>query len=79
MDAAAPDSASDVDVEALNGAMDKLAALDQRKADVVRYRILWGFSVSETAAALGIGVATVERDWVFAKTWLAKELSSCQD
>ncbi|HSI33113.1 MAG: ECF-type sigma factor [Phycisphaerae bacterium] len=75
LDQPARQASDDVDAEALNDALERLAALDARKADVVRYRVLWGFTVAETAEALGIGVATVERDWVFSKAWLAKELA----
>ena len=69
------DAGRDVDVEAVNQVLERLAALDARKGDVVRYRILWGFTNRETADALGVGLATVERDWAFARAWLAKELS----
>jgi RNA polymerase sigma factor (TIGR02999 family) len=72
-------ASGDVDVEALDGALERLAKLDARKADVVRYRVLWGLTVPQTSDALGIAVATVERDWAFAKTWLAKELSSSRN
>ena len=65
-----------VDVEAVHGALEKLATLDARKADVVRYRVLWGLTVPEAAEALGVGRATVERDWVFSKAWLASELAA---
>jgi RNA polymerase sigma factor (TIGR02999 family) len=63
------------DIEALNAALEKLAELDARKSDVVKYRILWGLTVPQIAETLGIGVATVERDWAFAKAWLTKTLS----
>jgi RNA polymerase sigma factor (TIGR02999 family) len=77
-DADAAQSQADApDIEALNNALEKLAALDNRKSDVVKYRILWGLTVPQVAESLGIGVATVERDWAFAKAWLKKELSSC--
>ena len=72
-----PSSGRDVDVEAVNDVLEALSRLDARKADVVRYRILWGFTNPEIAEALGVALATVERDWAFAKVWLAKELS-CQ-
>lgn len=62
------------DAEALEAALEKLGSLDPRKADVVKYRVLWGLTTAETADALGIGIATVERDWAFAKAWLAREL-----
>jgi len=77
-----PDQAADsksngegLDVEALNDALEKLAALDARKADVVRYRVLWGLTTAEIAKQLGVSTVTIERDWSFAKAWLAKELS----
>jgi RNA polymerase sigma-70 factor, ECF subfamily len=72
-----PDAGRDVDVEAVDVVVEKLSRLDARKADVVRYRVLWGFTNGEIADALGVALATVERDWAFAKAWLAKELS-CQ-
>ena len=74
-DLAAPGAGGDVDVEAVNDVLEKLSRLDPRKGDVVRYRILWGLTQREIADALGVGLATVERDWAFAKAWLAKELS----
>jgi RNA polymerase sigma factor (TIGR02999 family) len=77
--AAAPGTGEDVDVESINVLLDKLAALDPRKADVVRYRVLWGLTNPEIAEALGVGLATVERDWAFARAWLAKELQSCRN
>jgi RNA polymerase sigma factor (TIGR02999 family) len=64
----------DVDVEAFSAALDQLAELDARKADVVRYRILWGLTVPQISDTLGVAVATIERDWAFAKAWLTKEL-----
>lgn len=67
------------DIEALNDALEKLALLDARKADVVKYRVLWGLTVPQVAQTLGVAVATVERDWTFARTWLLRELSSCRN
>ena len=74
-DLAQSEPGSDVDVEAVNDVLEKLSRFDARKGDVVRYRILWGLTNREIADALGVGLATVERDWAFAKAWLAKELS----
>ena len=73
-DPVAPSDDDDLDIEALEAALERLSDLGPRKADVVRYRVLWGMTVPETAEALGVAVATVERDWAFAKVWLAKEL-----
>jgi RNA polymerase sigma factor (TIGR02999 family) len=70
-----PRRESDPNVESVNDALDSLAKLDARKADVVRYRILWNMTTEETARALGVSVATVERDWAFSRSWLARELA----
>jgi RNA polymerase sigma factor (TIGR02999 family) len=78
VDPPARSAEDEVDVEALHNALDALGKLDARKADVVRYRVLWGFTGEQTAAALGVALATVERDWSFSKAWLAKELT-CRD
>ena len=67
-------SNSGLDVEALDVALERLAALDARKADVVKYRVLWGLTAAEIAKQLKVSTVTTERDWAFAKAWLAKEL-----
>lgn len=68
----APDRSFDI-VE-LDGALEKLAALDARQAQVVEMRFFGGLDVDQTAEALGISPATVKRDWVVAKAWLYREL-----
>jgi RNA polymerase sigma-70 factor, ECF subfamily len=62
------------ELSSLVGALEKLEALDSRKADVVKLRVLWGLTNDEVAKSLGIGRATVDRDWSFAKAWLKKEM-----
>lgn len=62
------------DLLALDEALDRLAALDQRQARVVECRFFAGMSVDETAAALDISPATVKRDWTVARAWLNREL-----
>ena len=71
----ATDSAGDggIDVEGLSRALERLESLDQRKADVVRLRVVWGLEMAQVAETLGISLATVERDWSFSKAWLARE------
>ncbi|MGA8027415.1 MAG: ECF-type sigma factor [Bryobacteraceae bacterium] len=54
----------------LNEFLDQLRAQDARKADVVECRFYLGLSDQEIAAEFGISVATVERDWQFARAWL---------
>jgi RNA polymerase sigma factor (TIGR02999 family) len=68
---AAPD---EVDVLALDDALSRLAVLDPRKARLVELRYFAGLSIPETAAALGISVATVGREWAVARLWLRREL-----
>lgn len=60
---------------AIVDALEKLEKLDSRKADVVKLRVLWGLKNDEIAASLGVGRATVDRDWSFAKAWLKKEIA----
>jgi RNA polymerase sigma factor (TIGR02999 family) len=63
-----------VDVVALDGALERLAAVDPQQSRVVELRFFAGLSVKETAEALGISPATVKRDWATAKLWLYNEL-----
>jgi RNA polymerase sigma-70 factor, ECF subfamily len=59
---------------ALDEALDELARLDLRKAKVVELRYFGGLTAEETAQALGVSRATVERDWQVARLWLSREL-----
>jgi RNA polymerase sigma factor (TIGR02999 family) len=58
----------------LDQALDRLAALDARAGQVVELRYFGGLSDEEVGTALGISIATVKRDWDFARTWLQKEI-----
>jgi len=60
---------------AVDEALKQLAAVDARKSSVVELRFFVGLTVEETAAALGVSVETVMRDWTLAKAWLLRELS----
>lgn len=66
----------DVDVVALDEALDRLAQLDEQQSRIVELRFFSGLTVEETAEALSISPATVKRDWSMAKAWLHRELSS---
>lgn len=59
---------------ALDAALDELARLDPRRAQVVEHRVFAGLSTPECARLLGISTATVERDWRAARAWLAVEM-----
>ena len=67
-------STADVDVLAIDEALNKLSAIDSQQALVVELRFFSGLSVEETAAALGISTATVKRDWSVARAWLRREI-----
>ena len=59
---------------ALETALEALAQVSPRQAEMVECRFFGGLDVMETAAALDVSEATVQRDWRAAKAWLAKEL-----
>ncbi len=70
-----PAIASDEHVLAVNEALTRLESLDPRAAKVVELRFFGGLNEAETAEALSISVATLKRDWDFAKAWLAGQLT----
>ncbi len=59
---------------ALDEALARLENLDARAAQVVELRFFGGLAEADAAEVLGISVATLKRDWDFAKTWLASQL-----
>lgn len=63
------------DLVALDAALVALAAIDERKSQVVEMRFFGGLTLDETAEALHISRDTVKRDWKLAKSWLLRELS----
>jgi RNA polymerase sigma-70 factor (ECF subfamily) len=63
-----------LDVVAVHEALDRLAALDGRQAQLMTLRYFGGMTVAEVAAALGVSVATAEQDWRLARAWLAGQL-----
>jgi RNA polymerase sigma factor (TIGR02999 family) len=65
---------TDASLLAIDGALEELAAHDDRKARVVELRFFGGLSVEETAQALGISQRTVHNDWAFARAWLYNAL-----
>ena len=67
---------SSVDVLALDQALDTLSSFDVQQCRVVELRFFGGLNIDETAEALGVSTATVEREWAMAKAWLYQRLSS---
>ncbi len=66
--------ARDEDVIALDDAIQALATVDPRKAQVVEMRFFGGLSVEEAAGVLNVSPETVKRDWRYAKAWLLRRL-----
>ncbi|HSR70612.1 MAG TPA: ECF-type sigma factor [Acidobacteriota bacterium] len=67
------DDQQGIEVDVLRDALERLQQLDARKADVVRLRVVWGLEMKEVAEALEVSLATVERDWAFARSWIKRE------
>lgn len=66
------------DLSELDHALRRLEELDQRSARVVELRFFGGLTEKEAAEVLGISVATLKRDWDFARAWLISQLKSHQ-
>jgi RNA polymerase sigma factor (TIGR02999 family) len=66
---------ADVDLMALDQALERLAAQNAAHARIVELRFFGGLTNEETAAALGVSPATVKRAWVVARAWLFRELT----
>jgi len=64
----------DLDLVALDTALDKLGRVDPRQSQLVELRFFAGLTVDEIAAVLGVAPITVKRDWAHAKAWLFREL-----
>jgi RNA polymerase sigma factor (TIGR02999 family) len=67
------------DIEALDEALTKLAAEDPAKAELVKLRFFAGLTMPEIAQVLKISLATAERHWTYARTWLYAELKDRDD
>jgi RNA polymerase sigma factor (TIGR02999 family) len=64
----------EIDLLALNEALDELAQMDPQQSRIVELKFFGGLSIDETAEVLGISHATVERDWKSARAWLRRQL-----
>jgi RNA polymerase sigma factor (TIGR02999 family) len=69
-----PSDGADADVLALHEALERLALLDPDQARLVELRYFGGLNIEESAEALGVSPATVEREWAVARAWLRREL-----
>jgi RNA polymerase sigma factor (TIGR02999 family) len=64
----------DVDLMALDDALNQLAALDPQQSRLVELRFFGGLSIEETSVVLGVSPATVKREWATARAWLQREM-----
>src|SRR5688500_10903433 len=74
LDETVPAADTGRDLVALDDALQSLAAIDERKGQVVELRFFGGLSHDETAEILGVSAKTVMREWQVAKMWLLREL-----
>ena len=68
-----------LDLLALNEALEKLRLKDERQADLVNLRFFAGLTNDEAAAALGISPSTADSDWAYARCWLRLEMGGGQN
>lgn len=66
----------DVELVALDEALNRLAALDPQQGRIVELRFFGGLSIEETAEVLAVSPATVKRDWRMAKAWLHRAMTA---
>ena len=59
---------------AVDEALEELAKVDERKAQLVKLKVFGGLTYEEIASAMGISLSTVRRDWAYAIAWLGAEL-----
>jgi len=64
----------DLDLVALDDALDGLAKIDARQSRLVELRFFAGLTIEETAEVMQMSLATAKRDWVAAKAWLSREV-----
>lgn len=64
----------ELDLVALNEALEQLSELDPQQGKIVELRFFGGLSIAETAEVLGVSPATVKRDWTLAKTWIRRAI-----
>jgi RNA polymerase sigma factor (TIGR02999 family) len=76
---AAASPQGDPDVEALDEALEALAALEPRQARLVELRYFGGLTIEEAAEQIGVAPATAKRDWALARAWLRRRLEARGD
>lgn len=78
VDLALASAGPDLDLLALDSALDKLEQLDARAAQVVKLRFFAGLTIEAAAEALDIAASTADSDWAYARSWLRLEMQKDQ-
>lgn len=65
----------EIDLLALNEALEELSRMDEQQARIVELKFFGGLTIEEISEVMGISHATIERDWKMARAWLRRELS----
>jgi RNA polymerase sigma-70 factor (ECF subfamily) len=66
---------TDIDVVALDGALERLSELDPQQSRIVELRFFTGLTIEDTSEVMGLSPATVKRDWTSARAWLHREIA----
>jgi RNA polymerase sigma factor (TIGR02999 family) len=74
-EAVATPQGREVNLVALDDALNGLAKLDERQSRMVELRFFGGLSIEETSEVLGVSMPTVKRDWASARAWLFREIT----
>jgi RNA polymerase sigma factor (sigma-70 family) len=69
-----PAGGKDEELLAVNEALEKLAANDKQKAELVKLRYFAGLTIGQAAELLDISEATAKRHWIYARAWLYREI-----
>lgn len=69
----------DEDLLAIDEALDRLAEIDPRAAEVVKLCFIVGLTQEEAAKELSVSLSTVERTWAYARAWLFREVQKVRD
>jgi RNA polymerase sigma factor (TIGR02999 family) len=72
------ENATDEELLLLHDALERLAAHDPQKAELVKQRFFVGLTLEEAAASLGISERTAKREWAYARAWLFTEMTAMQ-
>ena len=74
----APAPEREINLVALDDALETLAKLDERQSRMVELRFFGGLSIEETSEVLGVSAPTVKREWASARAWLYREIRGPQ-